>query len=71
MHWTRLREEEMVERLYAAADAVEDEDVRDEPLQGHLGRTRGLGAGDPEARAGRQARARLARTTAGPARGHR
>jgi hypothetical protein len=29
VHWTRLREEELVERLYEAADAVEDEDVRD------------------------------------------
>jgi len=28
-HWTRLREEELVERLYEAADAVEDEDARD------------------------------------------
>jgi hypothetical protein len=30
MHWMRLREEELVERLYEAADAVEDEDVRDD-----------------------------------------
>jgi hypothetical protein len=29
VHWTRLREEELVERLYEAADAVEDEDTRD------------------------------------------
>ena len=29
VHWMRLREEELVERLYEAADAVEDEDARD------------------------------------------
>jgi hypothetical protein len=30
VHWTRLREEELVARLYEAADADEDEDTRDE-----------------------------------------
>jgi hypothetical protein len=30
VHWTRLREEELVVGLYEAADAVEGEDVRDE-----------------------------------------
>jgi hypothetical protein len=29
VRWTRLREEELVERLYEAADAIEDEDTRD------------------------------------------
>jgi hypothetical protein len=29
VHWTRLREEELVVTLYEAADAVEDEDTRD------------------------------------------
>jgi hypothetical protein len=30
VHWMRLREEELVGRLYRAADAVQDEGVRDE-----------------------------------------
>jgi hypothetical protein len=30
VQWTRLQEEELVERLYEAADDVEDEVVRDQ-----------------------------------------